>query len=375
MPHRWFESEILKTTLATDAVVGALVSLKQNGSAYVLLHHVMGEAGGKKGVWSYVEGGMGSISNAIAQSATDKGAEIVLNATVKKILWEKDRVTGVEMMDGSQLFSDVVVAGCNPYHTFMELLPGLALQSGSHTALPTPLPLDFIQHLRFSDYSCGAFKINCAVNSLPNFSCYPSDPNGQPGPQHKGTIHFECTMEEIENCYREASMGIPSSRPVIEMTIPSSVDPTLVTETGTETGTGTGGERKGHHVVQLFIQFVPYDLDPKIGNWNDMKFKNQYADRIFEIIELYCPGFIASVVGRDVLSPLDLERVFGLQKGQICHGSLSLHQLGYARPMTGYAQHRTPLKGLYLCSAGAHPGGGVMGAPGKNCAEMILRDR
>lgn len=350
----------MKTTLATDAVVGALVSLKQNGSAYVLLHHVMGEAAGKKGVWSYVEGGMGSISNAIAKSAQEKGAEIALNATVKKILWKNSKVMGVEMADGSQLHADIVVSGCNPYHTFMELLPGLSRQSGAHHSEKTPLPLDFIKHLRFADYSCGAFKINCAVNALPNFLCYPSSANGTPGPQHRGTIHFECTMEEIENCYREASMGIPSTRPVIEMTIPSSIDTTLAPS--------------GHHVVQLFIQFVPYDLDPKIGNWADERFKNQYADHIFSIIDQYCPGFSSSVIGRDVLTPLELERIFGLQKGQICHGSLSLHQLAYARPMTGYAHHRTPLQGLYLCSAGAHPGGGVMGAPGKNCAEIILRD-
>jgi phytoene dehydrogenase-like protein len=339
--------------------------LKQNGSAYVLLHHVMGEAGGKKGVWSYVEGGMGSISNAIAKSAQDHGAEIALNATVRKILWKGDRVTGVEMADGSRLSSDLVVSGCNPYHTFMELLPGLSQQSAG-AGVGGPLPMNFVKHLRFADYSCGAFKINCAVSSLPNFSCYPNSPDGLPGPQHRGTIHFECTMEEIENCYREASMGIPSSRPVIEMTIPSSIDRTLVPP-----GQGGGGS----HVVQLFVQFVPYDLDPKIGNWADEDFKNSYADHIFEIIEKYCPGFTSSVIGRDVLTPLELERVFGLQKGQICHGSLSLHQLAYARPMAGYAQHRTPLRGLYLCSAGTHPGGGVMGAPGKNCAEVILRDR
>lgn len=350
----------MKTTLATDAVVGALVSLKQNGSAYVLLHHVMGEAAGKKGVWSYVEGGMGSISNAIASSAKAHGAEIITNATVKKILYENNKVTGVQMADGSEIYSDIVISGTTPYHTFLELLPGLSQDSGYTSATPSPIPQEFTHHIRFADYSCGAFKINCAVKSLPNFTCYPSPLDGTPGPMHRGTIHFECLMEELEHAYREASMGMPASRPVIEMTIPSSIDKTLAPP--------------GQHVVQLFVQFAPYDIDPKIGNWADPKFKNAFADRVFGIVEQFCPGFISSVIGRDVLSPLDLERIFGLHKGQICHGSLSLHQLAYARPMTGFSDHRSPLKGLYMCSAGTHPGGGVQGAPGKNCATIVLRD-
>mmetsp|Transcript_4881 Transcript_4881/g.7431 ORF Transcript_4881/g.7431 Transcript_4881/m.7431 type:complete len:828 (+) Transcript_4881:54-2537(+) len=358
---RWFESEILKTTLATDAVVGALVSLKQNGSAYVLLHHVMGEAGGKTGVWSYVEGGMGSISNAIAASAQSHGADIVTNATVRRILYDSHgKVTGVEMADGSQLHAEFVLSGCTPFHTFMELLPGLSATSGYSEAISSPIPKDFTQHIRFSDYSCGAFKINCAVTALPNFTCYPSPADGSPGPMHQGTVHFECLTEEIEHAFREASMGMPATRPVIEMTIPSAVDSTLAPP--------------GHHVVQLFVQFAPYDVDPKIGSWADPVFKESFADRVCGIIDEFCPGFSASIIGRDVLSPLDLERVFGLQRGQICHGSLSLHQLGYARPMAGYSDHRTPLKGLYMCSAGTHPGGGVMGAPGKNCAQIVLRD-
>lgn len=321
----------------------------------------MGEAAGKKGVWSYVEGGMGSISNAIAKSSQEYGTEIIVNAPVSKILWKDNKVIGVEMSDGSKIYSDIVVSGCTPYHTFMELLPGLSKQSGYNQSEQTPIPLDYIKHLRFTDYSCGALKINCAVNKLPNFLCYPTPNNGLiPGPMHKGTVHFECTMEEIENCYREASMGIPATRPVIEMTIPSSIDKTLAPN--------------NHHIVQLFIQFVPYDIDPKIGNWADERFKNQYVNHILSIIDQYCPGFSHSIIGMDVLTPLDLEKVFGLHKGQICHGSLTLNQLGYSRPMAGYSHHQTPLKGLYLGSAGTHPGGGVMGAPGKNCADVIIRD-
>lgn len=336
------------------------MSLKQNGSAYVLLHHVMGEAAGKKGVWSYVEGGMGAISNAIAASAKDFGAEIITNATVRRITYNDDRVTGVVMEDGTEIHADVVLAGCTPYHTFLELLPGLSEISEAEQPESSPIPADFTHHTRFADYSCGAFKINCATNSLPNFACCPSPQDGSPGPMHRGTIHFECLMEDIEHAYREASMGMPASRPVIEMTIPSSVDSTVAPP--------------GKHVVQLFVQFAPYDIDPKVGHWADESFKNMFADRVFRVVDEFCPGFSSSVIGRDILSPLDLERIFGLHRGQICHGSLSLHQLAYARPMAGYSSHRSPLRGLYMCSAGTHPGGGVMGAPGRNCAQIVLRD-
>ena len=361
--NRWFESEILKTTLATDAVIGALVSPKQNGSAYVLLHHCMGEAAGKKGVWSYMEGGMGTISSSIAASAQAHGSEIVTNATVRGILTRGDRVTGVLMSDGSEIYADTVLSGCSPYHTFMELIPGLVEDSGfdnDHGGYRSPSWKQFIRHMRFTDFSCGAFKINCAVDSLPNFTCYPSPKDGSAGPMHRGTIHFESQMEEIEHAYREASMGIPATRPVIEMTIPSSVDNTIAPE--------------GKHVVQLFVQFAPYDINPKIGNWADPSFKEAFADRVFRIVDEFCPGFSNSVIGRDVMSPLDLEKIFGFHKGNIFHGSLSLHQLGYARPMSGYADHRTPIKGLYTCSSGNHPGGGVMGAAGKNCATIVLGD-
>ena len=366
--NRWFESEILKTTLATDAVIGALVSPKQNGSAYVLLHHCMGEAAGKKGVWSYMEGGMGTISSSIAASAQKHGAEIVTNATVKKILTTGDKVKGVLMYDGTELYADTVLSGCSPYHTFMELLPGLSIDSkhdysngkedeGKEKSFSLE---SFAHHMRFTDFSCGAFKINCAVDRLPNFSCYPSPRDGSAGPMHMGTIHFESRMEEIEHAYREASMGMPATRPVIEMTIPSSVDRTIAPE--------------GKHVVQLFVQFAPYEIDPKIGHWADPAFKDAFADRVFAIVDEFCPGFSSTVLGRDVLSPLDLERIFGFHKGNIFHGSLSLHQLAYARPMSGYADHRTPIKGLYSCSSGNHPGGGVMGAAGRNCATVVLGD-
>ncbi len=316
---------------------------------------------------------MGTISTSIAASAQTHGTEIITNATVRNILTTSDgKAKGAVMHDGTEIYADIILSGCSPYHTFMELLPGLSIDSNynhsndnkevekSKDKVKSPLFQNFVHHMRFTDFSCGAFKINCAVDSLPNFTCYPSPKDGTAGPMHMGTIHFESRMEEIENAYYEASMGIPASRPVIEMTIPSSVDKTIAP--------------KGKHVVQLFVQFAPYDIDPKIGHWADPIFKEAFADRILKIVDEFCPGFSNTVIGRDVLSPLDLERIFGFHKGNIFHGSLSLHQLAYARPMSGYADHRTPIQGLYTCSSGNHPGGGVMGAAGKNCATVVLSD-
>lgn len=180
---------------------------------------------------------------------------------------------------------------------------------------------------------------------------------------HIGTIHFESQMSELNNAYQEALYHRPAKNPVIEMTIPSAVDKTLVSK-----------DYPGYHVVQLFVQFAPYDIDSKYGSWSDLKFKNDYADRVFSIVDEFCPGFSSSVIGRDILTPLDLEHIFGLHKGNIAHASLGIHQLGYTRPVSGYSNYRSPVAGLYMGSAGTHPGGGVMGAAGRNCANAVLSD-
>lgn len=354
---RWFESEILKTTLATDAVIGALVSPKQNGSAYVLLHHVMGEAAGKKGVWAYVQGGMGAISQSIAASAKNSGAEIVTSAIVKEISVRNGKASGVVMDDGSTIEAETVLSAISPYQTFHELMPA----SVSTSPAISPILAVYRHHIKHTDFSCGAFKINLAVNKLPNFTCYPSPADGTPGPMHQGTVHFEQHMHEIDAAYKEAALGKPATRPVVEMTIPSAVDKTLAPP--------------GQHVVQLFVQFAPYDVDPAIGSWANPAFKQAFVDRCLSIVEEYCPGFKSSIIGMDVLSPLDLEQVFALHRGNIFHGSLGLHQLAHARPVPGFAKHRTPIDGLFLCASGTHPGGGVMGAPGHNCAKIVLSDK
>ena len=358
---RWFDGEVLKTTLATDAVIGAMVSPRQAGSAYVLLHHVMGEAAGRKGVWAYVRGGMGAISDSIAAAARGFGASLHTDAAVRRIVTSGGgggggaRAEGVELVDGSGVAARRVVSGCTPYHTYMELLPGFACSQGSDATLPR----DFATHVRFGEHGCGAFKINLAVSSLPDFFCARNDGSGAAGPQHLGTVHFEESMDEIENAYREAAAGVPASRPLVEMTIPSAVDETLAPP--------------GQHVVQLFVQYAPYDVCPKVGSWADPAFKARFVRRVLDIVDAHCDGFSDSVIGVDALSPLDLERVFGLHKGNIFHGAMALHQLGHARQPAGY-DYRSPVRGLFLCSAGTHPGGGVMGAAGRNCAEVVLND-
>lgn len=178
---------------------------------------------------------------------------------------------------------------------------------------------------------------------------------------HMGTIHFESHMHEIESAYQDAARGIPAMRPVIEMTIPSSVDKTI--------------SPSGQHVVQLFVQFAPYDVNPAVGSWHDEEFTQSFVQRVIGIVDEFAPGFSSSIIGTDALSPLKLEQVFGLHKGNIFHGSLSLHQLSHARPVPGYTNHRTPVKGLYLCASGTHPGGGVQGAPGYNCAQIVISDK
>ena len=325
---------------------------------------------------------MGAVSEAVASAARGFGAEIVTNAAVSEILLDDDGggsgsgsggsgaagwVRGVRVGEGAQaadVRADAVLSGCAPYHTFLELLPGGYAPYGASTGGGSPLPDAFRRHIRFTDFACGALKINCAVDALPDFECAPNadipGPPGTPGPQHRGTVHFENTMGELEDAYREASAGIPATRPAIEMTVPSAVDPTLAPP--------------GKHVVQFFVQYAPYDVDPKAGSWADPGFKDAFADRVFAVVDEFCPGFSDSVLYRDVLSPLDLERVFGLHKGNIFHGSLAVHQLVYGRPAPGHASHRSPVPGLYMCSAGTHPGGGVMGAAGRNAARIVLDD-
>ncbi|KAK8716748.1 hypothetical protein V6N13_044049 [Hibiscus sabdariffa] len=345
--NNWFETDVLKATLATDAVIGSTGSVSTPGSGYVLLHHVMGETDGDRGIWSYVEGGMGSVSMAISNAAREAGAHIVTSAEVSQLIVDDSgKVNGVLLADGTVVQSSSILSNATPYKTFMELVP------------QNVLPDDFTCAIKYSDYSSATTKINLAVDKLPEFHCCNSIYPGS-GPQHTGTIHIGSeSMEEIDSACQDAVNGLPSRRPVIEMTIPSVLDKTI--------------SPPGKHVINLFIQYTPYN--PSDGRWDDPAYRESFALRCFNLIDEYAPGFSSSVIGYDMLTPPDLEREIGLTGGNIFHGAMGLDSLFLMRPVKGWSNYRTPLAGLYLCGSGTHPGGGVMGAPGRNAAKLVLED-
>ncbi|TDH01258.1 hypothetical protein EPR50_G00178460 [Perca flavescens] len=344
--NRWFESEPLRATLATDAVIGAMTSPSNPGSGYVLLHHVMGELEKEKGAWGYVEGGMGGVSQAIASSAQSYGVDIFTEKDVGQVLIGSDGAAkGVVLKDGTEIHSKVVLSNATPHVTFKNLTPQAALSP------------EFIKAIDQIDYTSPVTKINVAVDKLPNFLASPT-PDDKPGPHHQCSIHLNCeSVELLETAYKEAINGHPSARPMLEMTIPSVLDPTLAPP--------------GCHTVSLFTQFTPYHIEGR--EWTDQD-REAYADTVFDWVEQYAPGFKKSVVGRDILAPPDLERIFGLTGGNIFHGSMSLDQLYLARPLPSLSDYRSPIKGLYLCGSGSHPGGGVMGSPGWNAALAVMAD-
>ncbi|XP_031410319.1 pyridine nucleotide-disulfide oxidoreductase domain-containing protein 2 isoform X2 [Meleagris gallopavo] len=371
----WFESEPLKATLATDAVIGAMSSPHTPGSGYVLLHHVMGELEGQRGAWGYVAGGMGALSQAIACAAATHGAHIFTEQAVCRVLLGTDgQAQGVVMQDGTEVRSKVVLSNASPQLTFLELTPQVwGHHSTWHrvtpqlghpiTAVPSPsqeqLPEDFVRRIQQLDTRSPVTKINVAVDRLPSFLAAPNTHDNQPLPHHCCSIHLNCEGTHLlHQAYTEAAQGHPSSRPMIELCIPSVLDPGLAPP--------------GCHVVSLFTQYTPYELAG--GQPWDEKARNAYADTVFDCIEAYAPGFKASVIGRDILTPPDLERIFGLPGGNIFHGGMSLDQLYFTRPAPSYSTYQSPVPGLYLCGSGAHPGGGVMGAAGRNAAQVVLRD-
>jgi phytoene dehydrogenase-like protein len=358
---RWFESDVLKATLATDAIIGTFQPISAPGTAYVLLHHVMGMAGGARGVWGYVQGGMGALTQAMARSVEEFGVEIRCDAEVERILVENGRVAGVRLASGEELRSWCVASSADAHVTFERLIE------------PQHLPEEFRAAVARIDYSSASAKINLAVSELPDFTCCPG--NREPGPQHKGTIHIGCSMDYLERAYDDAKYGRPSQRPIVEMTIPTSVDSTLAPP--------------GRHILSLFVQYAPYKLarhtDPsppaplpqgarEESAWDDPTVKDAFADRCIAEIARYAPNVPDSILHRQVLSPVDLERTFSLTGGNIFQGAIPLHQLFSLRPVAGWSDYRTPIAGLYLCGSAAHPGGGVMGACGRNAATEILRD-
>lgn len=337
----WFESPELKVTLATDGVIGANGGPRSPGTAYILLHHTMGSVGGKRALWGFVRGGMGALSNAIADSARSRGAEIRTGAQVNRILVSEGRVRGVRLESGEEIEAPVVASNLDPHVTFLCLVGESELDPAFAGAIR-----------RFRTEGTSA-KINLALDGLPEFRALP----GAPGPQHRATMHICPSIDYIEHAWDDAKYGRPSARPLLELTIPTMYDPSLAPP--------------GKHIMGIFLQYAPYTLREE--TWDELR--EPFADRVLDLVAVYAPNIRSIVQARQVLTPLDMERIYGITRGNIFHGEMSLDQMFSLRPAAGWARYRTPIRGLWLCGSGAHPGGGVMGAPGHNAAREILCSR
>jgi phytoene dehydrogenase-like protein len=327
----WFESDAVKAAFGFDAVVGNYASPYHPGTAYVLLHHCFGEVNGKRGQWGHAIGGMGAISEALAAEARRLGVEIECNAPVATVSGE-----AVTLEGGRELAARAIVANVNPKLLFLKLVDASLLER------------DFRERMQRYKCASATFRMNVALSSLPRFSCLP-----EPGPHHGAGIILAPSLGYMDQAYLDARSGGIAKAPIVEMVIPSTLDDSLAP--------------KGAHVASLFCQHFAPEAD-----WASRK--QEAIERILDVVESHAPGFRQSVVAHTALSPADLEQEFGLTGGDIFHGQLSLDQLWSARPVLGHADYRTPVKGLYLCGSGAHPGGGVTGAPGHNCAREVLRD-
>lgn len=327
----WFESDPVKAVFGFDAVVGTFASPHHPGTAYVLLHHCFGEVNGKRGVWGHAIGGMGAISEALAAEARRLGVEIECEAPVAKV-----QPGAVVLASGEEIAARAVVANVNPKRLFLAMVEASSLER------------DFRERIERYKCASASFRMNVALSALPKFSCLP-----EAGPHHASGIIMAPSLDYMDRAYLDARATGMARAPIVEMVIASALDDTLAP--------------KGAHVASLFSQHFAPDAD-----WATRK--DEAIGRIFDVVESHAPGFRQSVIAHTALSPADLEAEFGLVGGDIFHGQLSLDQLWSARPVLGYGDYRTPLPGLYLCGSGAHPGGGVTGAPGHNCAREVLRD-
>jgi len=341
---RWFESDIVKAAFAFDGIVGAYAAPSTPGTAYVLLHHCFGEVNGKSGVWGHAIGGMGAITQAMAGAARQAGAVIQVDAPVREVLVENSTAVGVVLETGRVIRARVVAANVGPRLLFNGMVPRGAVGEDVHTRLAG------------LKTGSGTFRMNVALSELPDFICRPGK---EAAPHHGAGIIIGPTLEYLERAYLDARRYGWSREPVVEMLIPSTLDQGLAPP--------------GQHVASLFVQHVAPTL-PEGRSWSEAKEKEAFADLVIDTVTTHAPNFKASVIARQVLSPLDLEHRFGLVGGDIFHGQLTLDQLYSTRPVLGHADYRMPLEGLYLCGAGAHPGGGVTGLPGRNAAREILND-
>jgi phytoene dehydrogenase-like protein len=338
----WFESDPIKAAYGFDGIVGNYASPYTPGSAYVLLHHCFGEVNGKKGAWGHAIGGMGAITQAMAASAAARGVEIRTDAAVREVIVERGRAVGIVTEDGEAIRARAVISNLNPKLLYGKLIDPAAL---------SPSFIDRIEKWRCGS---GTFRMNVALSELPDFTCLPG---GELAEHHTAGIIMAPTLGYMERAYFDARQHGWSRQPIVEMVISSTLDDTLAP--------------KGQHVASLFCQHVAPEL-PDGSSWDHHR--DTVADLMIDTVTRYAPNFKASVLGRQIMSPLDLERTFGLVGGDIFHGALDLGQMFSARPMLGHADYRGPLPGLYMCGSGTHPGGGVTGLPGHNAAREVLRD-
>jgi phytoene dehydrogenase-like protein len=339
---QWFESNSIKAAFGFDAIVGNFASPYTPGSAYVLLHHVFGEVNGKRGAWGHALGGMGAITQAMAAEARSRGVDIETDCEVIKLCVDGRGAQGVQLADGRVIEARCVVSNLNPKLLYLKLMDECALDA------------EFVRRIRNWKCASATFRMNVALSELPDFSCLPETSAQE---HHKSGIIIAPSLRYMEQAYFDARTHGCSRAPVIEMVIPSTIDDTLAPP--------------GKHVASLFCQHFNPEL-PNNLKWDEIK--EPAADLVIETVTRYAPNFKAAVIGRKILSPLDLEREFGLIGGDIFHGALTLDQLWSARPVLGYADYRGPVKGLYMCGAGTHPGGGVTGVPGHNAAREVIRD-
>ena len=336
---QWFETDVLKATMSASGIIGTFLGVRSPGTAYVLLHHYMGEIDGSFRSWGLSRGGTGAVSNAIAAAARGFGAEIRTEAPVERIVTKNGTAIGVALKNGDELAADVVLSSVDPHNTFMKFMD------------PKELPADFVDALRHYKYRGSSGKVNLALDGLPDFTCLPGY-----GPHLRGAISVSPSVDYMERAYDDAKYGRFSRHPYMDVVIPSLTDPSVAPP--------------GKHVMSCFVQYAPYHL--RESTWDEQR--EAFGDAVIDTLSEYAPNLKSLILHRQVLTPLDIEREFGLTEGNIFQGELTLEQLFFLRPVPGWAQYKTPIDRLYMCGSATHPGGGIMGAPGRNAAMKVLKD-
>ncbi|HYM83782.1 MAG TPA: NAD(P)/FAD-dependent oxidoreductase [Candidatus Dormibacteraeota bacterium] len=339
---QWFETDPLKATMSASGIIGTFLGIRSPGTAYVLLHHYMGEIDGAFRAWGIPRGGTGGISEAIGSAARANGAEIRTEARVARITVRDGRATGVLLGSGEEIAASLVLASTDVRRTFLGLLE------------PGTLEPAFEDEVRRFKFRGSSGKVNLAVDALPDFRCLPGR-----GEHLRGAISLSPSTDEMEQAYDDAKYGRWSRRPYVDMIIPTLVDPSMAPP--------------GKHVISCFVQYAPYQLAPELGSWDDNR--EAFGDTVVDRIAEFAPNIRDVIVGRQVLTPLDIERMTGLTEGNIFQGELTLEQLFFNRPVPGWARFRTPVRDLWLCGSATHPGGGIMGANGRLAALEVLRSR